>query len=180
MIGWSRRIQKSVAEYVRRLFQSPPPGYGFSPFTVYGEEEVRQAARGAFSGVSPYVFVVLADLRPVRAAVPMVAVEFTERDIMGVELGRRLGSNYTFCYNVIGANRGQREDLADFLAENTSGASIPIYDFTSGSGVGSQVGIGQARTRIRTEALSLYSDPPEIEKSLAYWSAVWFEIVTER
>lgn len=129
-----RNVRKSVMAYARGFFQAPPVATGLSPYTVYGEAEMRPYADSGTSPARPFIFLLDSYIRPVAAVLPVCVVEIPKIPRRPFELGNRSGRNVDVLVHFFGRSRGERDDLAGWFSDMLQVKGfIPIYQFTSSS-----------------------------------------------
>lgn len=120
--------------YVRGFFQAPPAATGLSAYTVYGETEMRQYLANNTSPARPFIFLLDSYIRPAEAVLPVCVVEIPTIPKKKFELGNRDGRNVDVLIHFFGRSRGERDDLAGWIADMTDKQGyIPVYQFTSSS-----------------------------------------------
>ncbi len=170
-----RNIRRSVMAQVRTLFQSPPTGSGLSAYTVYSEDQLRQVQSGTLTPVRPCVFLVDAYIQPAEPALPLVVVEKIKTNKRPFELGNRNGRWSDFYLHCFGRMRGERDDLASFLADNFGGA-VSIYDYSTGGAILQETGVVEPEIGIEPIGMT---EQMRIEGSLGNWEIVSLSIMTK-
>ena len=172
-----RNNTKSVMALARGLLQTPPAGSGLAAFTVYSEKNVREVMQKTLTPVRPCVFLVDSYMRPGEPVLPMIVVELPLVKRKPFELGNHKGRWVDAIYHVFGRNKGDRDDLASFLANNIGG-QIPLYDYTS-SASGVFVHYATVHDEIDIEPVPLTRIDLRWEGSLDSWAMVSFSFLSK-
>jgi hypothetical protein len=171
-----RNLRKSVMARGRSLLSSPPAGSGLSAYTVYSEKQMREVTQGTLTPITPFVFLVDSFVRPTDTTLPMIVVEVPRASRRPFEVGNRNGRRTEAIFHVFGRQRGERDDLASFLADNLGGV-MPVYDYTGGS-QSALVENGLIEDEVVVEEVTLRRDDLRWESSLDLWSMVSFAFQT--
>lgn len=177
-----REIRKSLNDYIKGLFESPPAASGLNAYNVYTENQLRRVRTANFSPTDPFVFIVDSYIEPTKAVLPLIVLD-TSYLSGPYEMGNKKGRFCRTDIHVYGKNRGERDDLAgiiqDALAGNPDlGASpaFPIYTYSSGSAT--QVEMAHIEEGIVLIPISVGEDLAH-EGSLNNWNVVTFQFRTK-
>lgn len=175
-MGTDRNIRKSGMARVTALLIAPPVGSGLNAYKVYGEEELRQAQAKSNPWIPerPCVFLIDSFIRPAEPALPLVVLE-TSVVREPFELGNSHGRRTTMFMHVVGRTRGERDDLASFLADNL-GASMPIYDYSTSTPVLIEQGTLDPSISIDNVPIR---DSLREESSLDAWAMLTLTVLTK-
>jgi len=180
MPGIDRNIQKSLMAHVRGLLKSPPTAAGLTAFSVYNEKDLIAINAGADLPLNPFVFLLDTYMRAKVAALPMVIIEVFMIHKVPYELGNRNGRTQEANIHCFGRTRGERDDLASFMADYI-GATFPVYTYVSGSA--GDVGTFLENAEIEPDVLVQFAPQAgqEIRRdaSLDLWKYVNFRFRTK-
>jgi len=159
--------------HVRNFFQSPPAATGWSNFTVYDEGQLRLVQKGTLTPSYPYLFLLDSYIRPVEPTLPIAVVEIPRIPRHPYELGNRSGRFPEVLVHFFAQNRGARDDLAGFYADQLQDDGyIPVYEYTSGSS-STFLENAQLEDEVIVEEVSS-RDEVRQEGSLDLWAMVSF------
>jgi len=177
-----RNIRRSIMEFARSTLESPPASTGFSAWNVYSENQLRLAQKGSFTPVRPYVFLTDSYIRPAESLLPLVVVEVPLTKRRPFEIGNRRGRLSDILIHVFGRMRGERDDIssmmADVLGPPDGSATIPVYNYTSGSAVWYED--GEIGDEVDNAQVSSRRDDIRQEGSLDLWNVVSFQLRTKQ
>jgi hypothetical protein len=121
-----RHLLRSYAEAVRSVLVAKDLGLE-TGFNVYTETELRQKV----TPVAPYLYLLQTHIAPTEITLPFVAVEILQERGRPFELGRATGHEWPTLLHVYARSTGQRDDLADYLADPAVLAEVAVYDYTT-------------------------------------------------
>lgn len=168
----NRAIRKSLYDYVITLFETPPSSTDWTTWNIYGETELRDKN---FSPVSPYIFIIDANVAPTQTKLPLVVVEvsyLTQPHQLGDTKGRL---NQAFLH-VFGRNRGQRDDISSMLQDAVT--TFPIYNYYYERGLTTMPERAHVVGDVEVVPQSV-GESAIHESSLLNWSIVRFQFETE-
>ena len=174
----NREIRLSIRDRVSDLFSAPPTDSGFSVFNVYNEIDYRNPDHVPTPNTA-FIYLVDSYQLPVNTKLPLVVLEIERYRKESFELGNRKGRNIKAHIHVFGRNRGERDDLAGFMADYF-GDSFDIKTYTQASPTGTVVETVQLNDRIDVSDMTI-SGPIQgrenVESSgvVLDWSRVSFE-----
>lgn len=171
-----RNIRKSGMARVEALLTAPPVGSGLNAYRVYDERDLRaaQAVSNPLIPERPCVFLVDSFIRPAEPSLPLIVFE-TNVVRRPFELGNQSGRRTTMMIHVIGRMRGDRDDLASFIADNF-GAALPVYDYSTATPVLVERGVVEPDISIDTVPIR---DNLREESSLDAWAMLTLAIQTK-
>lgn len=161
-----RKIKLSFREAIVNLCTTPPASSGLSSgYNIYGEVELRDKKH---KPVWPWLYIIDNAVQFTVIDLPLIAIIFQGTTKYEHEIGnmkrRRL---YTVTLSVLGRNRGEREDIVDFLTEHLE--TIPIKDYDqSGNPV---VATGELDSMITEIPVSVGPEEAK-EGSLRNWTDI--------
>lgn len=167
-------IHKSVISRLRTIFSEPP--VGIWPYTVYNEDQLRQAVSGALKPVDHRVFLLEAYTRPVPPILPLVILETGRARKQPFELGNQSGRRTDCQVHILGRMVGERKDLSSFVADYM-GVSVPIYNYLNGSSAYVEDGL-VVEGFFDIEEIPMKRDDFRQDSSLDLWTVVRFTLLT--
>lgn len=171
-----RNLRRSVMARVRALFEAPPSD--LIPYTVYDEDQLRRVNAGTLKPVRPCVFLVDTYIRPTEMQLPLVSVETIRVNKRSFELGNRNGRRTDIRLHVFGRQRGERDDLGSFLADNF-GVGVPIYTYPTNGDAPTLLETGIVRDDIDLENHTV-DEPSRQDGALDLWQIVTLSIETKQ
>jgi hypothetical protein len=182
MPGTDRNITKSLMARLRALFQAPPAASGFSPFTVYGEDDLIAWNNKAPLPARPFVYLLDSYMRPKAPALPMIIVEVPLIRPIPFELGNRNGRTTHVTIHNFGRQRGERDDCVS-LINDYIGMTFPVYQYVSGPNGDVGTFLENAEidpTTISIQDWSRSESPDQIRESSVYlWKELHFSFRTK-
>lgn len=175
-----RCLRISVKETIKSLFEGPPTESGLSAFNVYSETDMRDMNKGKLMPEAPYIFITDSRIAPTTAQLPFIAIDATpskEPFELGNEQGRRIAVDL----HIFGKSRGERDDLASFIADYLKTITIENHN-SSGSYLGYAAGATMCVGEIVSDAKMSYMDISEeesLEGSLENWTILNFEFLSK-
>lgn len=171
-----RLLRISVKESLKTLFESPPAESGLSAFNVYSETDMRNMNKGTFSPTAPYIFITDSRIAPTTAQLPFIAIDATPTK-RPFEMGNERGRTIAVDLHIFGKSRGERDDLASFIADYLKAITVKNYN-SSGSYLGHAAGATMCTGEITEEMSMSYmqiSEDESLEGSLENWTILNFE-----
>ncbi len=171
-----REIRLSLRDEVKSLLESPPAATGLSAFNVYTEAQMRDTD---FSPTFPFAFLVDSHVEPVQNRLPLIVLEVAKQRLQSAQLGDRSGRRVTAHFNVFGDNRGERDDLADLIADNI-GPTITLKTFSASDPTGTAVETVVLEDKIDIVPMLIGGDDVEFSGAIIDWARVtiYFQTLT--
>lgn len=171
-----RDVRRSAMDWVREKFENPPADTLSAAYTVYNEDQLRQAQKGTLtptnrhpSSPTPCVFLLDAYMRPEKMALPEIVVEIPDIYLEPFEIGNRSGGQQQLLIHIFGRSRGERDDLASFLARQIQ-TGFSVYAYTSGSAAFVETALVDPLVWI--EQTQLNADELRREGTLDLWATI--------
>lgn len=120
--------QRNVLLSYRALIKSrlESTSYGLTNgFNVYGETEIRRGT----SVVAPAIYLIVDRIVPTEVTLPFIALQVVNARNMPLELGTTNGRRRELRAHIYARSIGQRDDLAEYLADPDVIFSVDIYDY---------------------------------------------------
>ena len=96
-------------------------------FNVYTESQLRSGT----AVTQPAIYVVQAHIAPTEMTLPFVAVHLVHSRGLPFEMGRAEGHEWDTFLHVFARSRGQRDDLAAYLADPAVFPSLSVYNYNA-------------------------------------------------
>lgn len=117
----------SIKESLKTLFETPPGESVLEAFNVYSEADMRNMNKGTWKPSAPFVFIIDSHLAPTLAQLPFIAIDATPQKAP-FQLGDRKGRMVSADLHIFGRSRGERDDLASFIADYLGSITIKNYN----------------------------------------------------
>lgn len=121
-----RNVLLSVKAFIQSLLESTDKGLD-NGFNVYTEENMRHED----SVTAPYLYLIHTHIFPTEDILPFVAVEIVEGRPAFIEMGSKNGKQWDINIHIYAKSRGQRDDLATYLADPAVFTDVPIKNYNN-------------------------------------------------
>lgn len=165
----------SIKESLKTLFESPPAESVLDAFNIYSEADMREMNKGSFTPMAPFVFITDARIAPTVAQLPFIAIDAVPRRAP-FQLGDRRGRMVSADLHIFGRSRGERDDLASFIADYLTTITVENhneYEFM-GFASGAEMCKGEIVDEPSMKPISI-GDEESLEGSLDNWLILSFE-----
>lgn len=168
----------SIKESLKSLFESPPAGSGLSAYTVYSEQNMRDMNKGTFTPTSssPFLFITDTHIAPTVAQLPFIAIDVNIQKAP-YQLGDREGRRVSTDLHIFGRSRGERDDLASFVADNLTVITVKNYNEFAFKGFAADAEMckGEIVDEPMMTPMSIMPEEESLEGSLDNWLMLSFE-----
>lgn len=120
----SRDLLLSYRRQIVTLLEQDTSGL-FHGFNIYGEADIRDGT----VTTAPALYIVAAPMVPLETSLPMIVLESGPGRPQFYEMGSRNGRRREIRAHVYAVSLGQRDDLAEYLADPDVLQEMPIYSF---------------------------------------------------
>ena len=124
------------------MFTTETGGVFQQAWNIYNETQYRDALAGAFVPTFPFLYIMDTYLPAMGMRIdlmqPFVAIEIDQYIKRPFEEGNRSGRYVEVCFQVLGKNRGERDDIASFIVDYF-GDSVSIKSYAMASDSGTEV-----------------------------------------
>lgn len=172
-----RNVQLSVYNWTSSQFTAPQHIPGTSTdyvvtYNVYGEDAFRTATQ---TDVEPYIYLLMNRVPPKAEKLPTIILDFPALPYIPYEIGTRGGSSQLVNMHIFGRNRGERDDLAGYLAQvMIDYPNINIYDYST---TPATLKFGTFAENISIAPQTVGEENLSIEGSLVNWNVLQFELL---